>query len=415
VIHLDDLASPAFSDTARGVLSQIGSAAGQIHLRSGAVLDAARAHTGLSDFGDEDFHEPLDVLCRALVEQAELSDAGQVLGFEMLKRLAGNRLRLEELIHRHPEIVDVEICRPLFIVGVPRSGTTHLLNLIASDPGMRSMRYWESLEPVPRSMRRGSEVEVSARLAVAVEACALMDTVIPHLRAMHEMTPEHVHEDAELLGMTFSTMLFEFFAAPLPAYRDWLRSHDQTFAYRYLKRALQAMQWLRGGTRWVLKTPSHLEHLRRLTSVFPDGRFVFTHRDPVPICTSYATMATYAARMTVRKIDPAWFGAYWSDRIIGLLQGCVDDRDCVPVDQSLDIRFDEFMADIPGAVRRVYTMAGLPHTAEVEAAVRGYLDGHSRDRHGRVDYRADVFGLENTELRERLRLYTDRFGVRLEV
>jgi hypothetical protein len=210
--------------------------------------------------------------------------------------------------------------------------------------------------------------------------------------------------------MDVSTMLFETLAL-VPSWRDAYLATDQTPSYAYLKTVLQALQWLRGGTRWVLKSPQHIEQFGPLMAVFPDATVVVTHRDPVSVTTSVVTMLSYTARLQAARVDPVAIGHYWADRLARMLRACADDRDLVPAEQSLDVPFPEFMADDVAMVERIDRVAGQPFTPEVEAAMRGFMDEHPRGRHGGVRYDLATFGLDADELRERFAFYTDRFGL----
>jgi len=225
---------------------------------------------------------------------------------------------------------------------------------------------------------------------------------------MHEMTTDHVHEEIQLLAIDFSTMFFESIAS-VPAWAAYYGSHDQRPHYRFLRTVLQALTHLRGGTRWLLKSPQHLEQLPVIADVFPDATVVVTHRDPVAVTVSMATMIAYSARCHASPVDPVAIGRSWADRIEGMLNACVRDRDVLPADRSLDVRFDDFMADDLATARRVFEVAGQPFTAEVEAGMRAYLDDHQRGRLGRIDYRAADVGLDVDDLRARFAPYTERF------
>jgi hypothetical protein len=201
----------------------------------------------------------------------------------------------------------------------------------------------------------------------------------------------------------------------LPSWRDAYKARDQTPSYRYLRRLLQALQFQRGGTRWVLKSPQHLEQLGPLTTVFPDATVVFTHRDPAAVVASYVTMAAYTARMNVEPpIDLHAIGRYWRDRIVDLFRACVRDRNLVPPERSLDVRFDDFMRDDLAVVRRIYALAGQRVTPEAEAAWSAFMAAHPRGVHGTVEYDLAQFGLSADEIRAACRFYVDRFGVALE-
>jgi hypothetical protein len=208
-------------------------------------------------------------------------------------------------------------------------------------------------------------------------------------------------------------MLFET-TAPIPSWRDWYLSHDQTSSYEYLRTVLQVLTWLRGGARWVLKSPQHLEQFGVLSRVFPDATFVVTHRDPVSITGSVATMITYTARLVIDRPDPVAIGRYWASRVEAMIAACVRDRHLLPSARSIDVRFDEFMADDVATVARVYALADQPFTPAVEHRMRDFMVRNPRGRHGGVRYQLSDFGLDPAERRAALRFYTDRFGVTAE-
>lgn len=405
-VVLDDLGAPRFSADAKAVLEQIASAAPMCALEPEAVLVAAAADTGLDDFGDDAFRERLDVLCRALREEAALSPVGVVSMFGGLVTSLRNRLRIQDLLKRHPEIHDEPLDRPIIIGGLPRTGTTHLHNLMAADPALRSLPYWESLEPVTEDVA-GAKERTAQGLVVS-------DLVMPHFKRMHEMTVDHVHEEIQLLAIDVSTMLFETYGI-MPSWRDYYLSHDQTPSYEYLRTVLKVLQWQRGGRRrWVLKSPQHLEQLPVLRRVFPDATYVLCHRDPVAVTVSMATMSAYTARMTKQSPDPHAIGRYWADAVERLLAACVRDRDVLPDDQTIDVRFHEFMADDMAMVERVYEVAEQPLDDSVRAAMAAFLVANPRGKHGTVVYDMAVLGLDPDERRRALQSYVDRFGVEVE-
>jgi hypothetical protein len=405
-IVIDDYSNPRFSPQARAMLDAIASMPA-LPLEPEALMAAASEQTGLDHFGDDWFREPLDIVCRAIPVEAGLNAVGRVTAGSSLVNMLANRLRLEDLLRRHPEIEEVPIARPIIIVGLPRTGTTHLHNLLSADPQLRSLPYWESLEPVPETI---PPPDPDPRIERTAMATGFTDVAIPYFKAMHEMTPEHVHEEVQLQTLTLASMLLET-QWHVPTYRDWWKSTDQTPAYRYLRRALQALQWLRGGERWVLKSPQHLEQFGRLMTVFPDATVICTHRDPVSVTLSFATMASYSARLSIDHPDPKAIGKYWTDRIQDMLTACVRDRDVLPAEQSLDVRFDDFMADEWGTVERIYEKAEQPFGDETRAALSAYNDNHRRNRFGRVRYDISTFGIDPAERESALAGYRERFGV----
>ncbi len=412
-VRIDDLAHPRFAPEVEEMRTAMAAMAPEVRLEPEALLAAAEAETGLGDFGDDGFRERLDVLCASFSTEAGLGPAGVVSTYAQLLGLLKNRLLVEDELARHPEIHNLTIEAPIIVCGLPRTGTTHLHNLIAADPGLRSLPYWESLEPVLAAAERPGPDEPDPRLARTETALEFVNTAMPHFKRMHEMTVDHVHEEIQLLAIDFSTMLFETMA-PMPTWRDCYLARDQTPHYEYLRTVLKLLQWQRGGTRWVLKSPQHIEQFGLLARVFPDATFVVTHRDPVAVTTSVATMLTYTARLSQARVDPARIGRYWSDRTERMLRACVDGRDLLPDGQAIDVRFDEFMADDVAMVARIYGLAGQPFAADVRSAMDAFMADHPRGKYGGVLYDLADFGLDRDERRAALRFYVDRFGVTLE-
>jgi hypothetical protein len=407
---LDDLVHPRFSDEARSVLDMMSEAGAGVTLEAASLMETAATETGLNDFGPDDFVPRLDLLCRSLTDESRVNNAGRLSQSMLLAGLLRNRLLLQDLLTRHPEILDERIAHPIIICGLPRTGTTHLHNLMSSDPALRSLPYWESLEPVLPDQARPAAGDPDPRVERTAMALGFLDVAMPEFKRMHEMTVEHVHEEIQLLAIDISTMLFETIA-PLPSWRDDYLARDQRPSYRYLKTILQALQWLRGGSRWILKSPQHLEQFPALVDVFPDATFVVTHRDPVSVTTSMLTMLAYSARLSHDTVDPEWIGSYWADRLQRMLNACVASRDVLPPGQSMDMHFEEFMRDDMAMVKRIYDLAGQPLTAQARAAMSSFMAEHPRGRHGGVTYDLAPFGLDRDQLRESFRFYVERFGV----
>jgi len=406
-VAIDDLAAPRFPEEVvpiREAMAEMGAA---IVLEPDALMAAAVEQAGVDAFGDMGFYERLEVVCEALSKDITLSASGRAAAFVQLSELLRNRLLVNDVLRRHPEIDDLEVRAPIIICGLPRTGTTHLHNLISADPAMRSLPYWESVQPV---LPDGAPDE---RVAATQAALDVVNSALPYFKRMHEMTPEEKHEEINLLAMDVSSMFFETMA-PMPTWRDYYRGTDQTPTYQYLKRVLKVLQFLRGGDRWVLKSPQHLEQFGPLSTVFPDATFVVTHRDPVSVTASLTTMMSYLARLNLETVDPKFVGGYWADRLETMLRACVRDRDLLPAERSIDVRFNEFMADDVGMVERIYAIAEQPFTGDVGAALDAFMQTHPRGRHGGVVYDLAEFGLDRAERRRALQFYVDRFDLELE-
>jgi len=412
-IRITDLREPRLTEVQRLALEY--GDRNPVALTEESVLGAAVERTGLDDFGPDDFRARLRMWLEEVDADPERSGLGRLTLFRDCVRYASNRLRIRNLLAAHPEILEVEIAAPIIVVGLPRSGTTHLVNLIAADTRLRSLPLWESYEPVPDPGDPGAPDGADPRYLRAEEDWRVMEAVLPHLAVMHPMRPDHVHEELELQLPDFSSYQLEW-VARVPRWRDYYLSHDQTPHYAYLKTVLQILQWRRPGERWVLKSPQHLEQLGPLLATFPDATVVVTHRDPVSVVQSAATMMAYAARMSYRTPDPDHYLSYWTDRVRRLLEASLRDRHRIPPDRHQDVLFHRFMADDAATVEHIYEVAGLAMTDEARTQIGKYLTDHRRDREGQVvyDLRAD-FGVEPDEVREVFGFYHDAVAVQVEV
>jgi hypothetical protein len=398
-------------------LTAYGAELGLDALDPGRLRQVAADQTGLGAWGDPGFGRRLDLLCRALRDEAGLSSLGLAMTYESLLQTLRARLLVEDLVARHPEIEDVPIERPIVICGLPRTGTTHLHNLLSADPALRHLPYWESLEPVlpadeAQAVAHGGPDPRRERTQLAVD---LVDTCMPLFKRMHEMTVDHAHEEIQLLALDIGGMFFET-TAPMPSWRADYTSTDQTPTYRYLRRVLQALTWLRpdAGARWVLKSPQHLEQLGPLAATFPDATFVVTHRDPVAVTASTCTMLAYTARLRIDRPDPVAIGRYWTTRVEELLLGGMRDRALLPAHQTVDVRLDDFVADEEATVRRIYEVAGQPFGPEAQAAMAAFTAAHPRGRHGTIAYDLDALGIDAPSRRAALASYADTYALRDE-
>jgi hypothetical protein len=406
LVQLDDLAEPRFSPEAQQIRDMMASMAADCPLDADALHAKAIVDTGLDDFGPDDYRERLDVYLAALHEIDDMHGPGIVNFFGQLSQWLKNRLLLTDLLARHPEIHDIELLPPVVIAGLPRTGTTHLHNLLAAAPTFRTLPYWESFEPFPLPAEVGVEPDPrAARMDVAVQ---VMNIVMPHFALMHEMTTEHVHEEIQLLANDVSTMFMETLAH-VPRWTDFYLAHDQTSTYEYLATQLKALQFLRGGRRWLLKSPQHLEQLPVLERVFPGVAVVCTHRDPVPVAVSMVAMITYSARMHRSAVPVQEIAAAWIDRLELMLAALIRDRGVIASERSIDVTFDDFMADELGVAEQVYGLVGEPVTDDARTAMADYLAGHQRGRLGKVATSCEMFGLDEDELHARFAPYVSRF------
>jgi hypothetical protein len=379
------------------------------------VAEACR-DCDLSDFGDPALIDRLQAQVRAVEADRGLSGLGRYIVRARLLGLLKARLRFEDFVRRHPEALGVDLAPPIIVVGLPRSGTTHLVNLLAADRRLRSVPWWEVIEPTPVIGEGPGADGVDPRYLRCRTAWEASRSVAPLVALMHDRPPWSIEEDCELVDLDLCAYTLEWHAR-VPLWRDTYLGLDQKTHYAFLRKELQVLSYLRGPNRWVLKTPQHLEQLGPLMSTFPDATVVLTLRDPIAVLQSALTMLAYGDRLRRVCVDADGLAAYWVDRIELLLRAAVRDIDLVPERQRVDVEFGAFMSDDLATAAKVLATAGLAVTERARSELAAYVSDNPRHRDGRVvyDLRGD-FGLDPDDLRDRFAFYFDAFEqVRQEV
>ena len=388
----------------------------QVDLDPDSLVAEACRRAGLDDFGDPTLRQRLDAQVAAIEDDTGLSGIGRLILRRRLVGLLAARLRFEDHVRRFPEALEVELEPPVIVVGLPRSGTTHLVNLLAADARFRSIPWWEHVEPTPFPGDGPGRDGVDPRYLRCVADHEAAAAMAPLTSLMHDRHPSTIEEECELIDLDLCAYTLEWHAR-VPGWRDHYLGLDQDAHYAFLRRQLQVLAHLRGPRRFVLKTPQHLEQLGPLLRTFPDATIALTLRDPVAVIQSSITMLAYADRLRRLEVGADELASYWIYRIEQLLRAFVRDLDLIPDTQRVDVEFGAFMGDEQGTVARILATAGIELTDEARGQVEAYSAAHPRGRGGRVlyDLRGD-FGLEPAAVRERYAFYFDRFPqVRPEV
>lgn len=378
-----------------------------------AVLADAQRKEALTDWGPGEFEGALRVLLDDY-PRAGLNAIGVHILRSGIVHSLRMRLRAQEWIRRHPEILEERVAAPIVVVGMMRSGTTLLQRLLAADPRFVCAYGWEVVEVAPRLDYRFGDAP-DPRIAISEAREAKSRELAPDLFAIHPMYAREAEEEIVFLADAFLSHVPES-GAHLPRYRSWLDEQDFGPAYEYLHRMLQFVQWQkrqRGqeAQRWVLKSPAHLGYLDALRARFPDLQLVHMHRDPRTTIASGASLNATLHAMHADTVDLPRVGAQWlqrmgwtNDRALAVRDGWTDEAAMVT-----DIGFDDAVADPIGQVARVYDAIGLPFTAAAEDAMRRWLDERPREVN-RPPYRLENYGLRPEQVDERFTLYNNRFG-----
>lgn len=374
------------------------------------LISEARRQTGLSDFGDLGLEEPLRILMRAYNTEARLNFAGRIAARHDTLRLLTNRLRLEADRERHPEIAAQQIRQPLFIVGLPRTGTTLLHNLLAQDPDNRVPMSWEVMFPSPPPER--AFYYSDPRIARAGRLMNGLDWLAPGFKAIHPVSASLPQECIAIMSHAFISFQFQT-THNVPTYQAWLDRQDLAPAYAFHRRFLQHLQWRCPAQRWVLKAPAHLFGIEALLSAYPDAGIIQTHRDPFKVMGSLASLTSVLRGAFSDHVDPLKIGAEMTHRWTKGLEFALAARDGNPATNRrfFDVRYDEFVQDPLATVRGIYSHFGLKFSDRAEARMRRFLEVNPRGKHGAHSYSLAQFGLRLEDWIDHYRAYCKRFGI----
>jgi hypothetical protein len=374
----------------------------------------AAARTGLSDFGSATYLEGLGRLIDGLEGEAQLNETGRASAPETLLRYLINRLQVVEWHQRHPEIATGEIREPVFMIGMGRTGTTILFDLLAQDPANRVPRTWEVDRPCPPP--EAATYDTDPRIAEVQAGIELIDAFQPGFFAMHPMGATLGQECISMTACEFASLIF-LSQYRLPAYQQWLTTDaDLGPAYRWHRQFLQLLQWRHRGQRWVLKSGAHLWALPALAEEYPDAWYIQTHRDPLRVVASLSSLFAAVRRASSDAVTVAGVAADWVEPIFDALDRSVRARQdgTIPAERVIDVQYAAFMADPMGTIERIYDHLGVTLTPAAAAAMRGYLADNPADKHGVHGYSLADTGLDAAALRARGRSYEEYFAVERE-
>jgi Sulfotransferase family len=354
-------------------------------------IDAARKQCQLDNFGGGEFRHGLARLLESCHGEAQLNFIGKLALRSDVSRLLRNRLYLERDRRAQPLIARQKIEQPLFIVGLPRTGTTLLHMLLSADRAHRAPLTWEVMEPSPpTSERRAQRMERTAR------DLAWLRYLAPDFGRVHAIGAELPQECVSLFSATFMSDQFDTMYN-VPGYRAWFLRQDLSPAYQFHRRFLQHLQTARPGRRWILKAPAHMFALPALLSVYPDALFVQTHRAPLRAVASVSSLITMLRRVFSDAVDPVEIGRealrYWSET----LQRFMSERDRLPSGRVFDLPYYELQSDPISAARQVYQYFDWPFSPETEQSMKRVLASQARELRTFHRYDLGAFGLELEE------------------
>jgi Sulfotransferase family len=370
-----------------------------------ALVEAARAQTGAAPDEPFDYLDALEALVSSVASEARLTPWGTRQAAEGLVASLAVQVDVRRALERHPEIAEGVAARPVFVSGLPRTGTTLVHNLLDQHPQVRCPHFWELIAPA------GSrDPREHARLAAAAQAW-LDDyhAKAPRLPAIHPMEAHRPDECHRLLANAFQTLIYSA-RYRVPSYSAWLMPHDVTEAFRFHRVQLACILWRLPAKVVGLKCPFHLWHLEPLRAVYPEAKLVILHRDPVSAVPSLCSLCAVIMAARSDEVDKREVGAFWLAAVERAVEDLLRRREQLGGD-VLHVRYPDLVGDPIGTMRRLLEFAEVPWTRPAEDAMRRWLAENPSNKHGVHTYTAEEFGLDATDLAERFAVYRETFGL----
>jgi Sulfotransferase family len=364
--------------------------------------EGACAATGLEDFGSPYYREGLERIVEALNSEADLNEVGRVIQHATISNALIQRLKIEDTYRQHPEIDDQKVGGPVFVIGLPRTGTTALSQLVAADPQFRSLRTWESQAPTPPP--EAATQHTDPRIAQAEASLKMLDEMFPLMKTMHNSEATAPTECQDLMGMSFRTFHFDG-AVRAPAYLSWVMHCDMRETYTFHRRVLRLLQWHCPPVLWHLKTPVHMFALDALVEAYPNAKFLWSHRDPAKVMGSVCSLIQYVRSWSSDRNDAKELGAEQLDSWVEAVRRAMDFRSRMGDDRFADISFADLQTDPVRTLQTSYESLGLTFTDNTLQAVTQWAHGHRPGSRGTHEYDLADYGLTPEGVRERFADY----------
>lgn len=366
----------------------------------------ARAATGLEDFGTAYYREGLERTVDGLNNEANLNDMGNVIQHATISNALIQRLKIVDTYKQHPEIADEVVDGPIVILGLPRTGTTALGQLVANDPQFRSLRTWESQAPTPPP--EAAIQLTDPRIAQAAEGITMIDQMFPDFRTMNNFDAESATECQDLMGMSFRTYHFDG-VVRVPSYVQWLLECDMRETYEFHSDVLKLLQWHCKPNLWHLRTPVHMFALDAFVDVYPNAKFLWSHRDPAKVIGSVCSLISYVRSWSSDYTDPKELGAEQLAWWALATKRAVDFRRKFGDGRFVDVSFADLQSDSVGTVARSYEQLGIEFNDSARARVEGWAAQHKPGQRGTHAYELSEYGLTEDQVREAFSEYLSTY------
>lgn len=359
--------------------------------------DGARAATGLDDFGSSYYREGLERTIHALNTEAELNDLGRVMQHATISNALIQRLKIVETYKQHPEIADEVVAGPVVVLGLPRTGTTALSQLVSADPQFRSLRTWESQAPTPPP--EVATQHSDPRITQCANGIGMIEQMFPDFRTMTNSEAEAATECQDLMGMSFRTFHFDG-VVRVPGYVEWLLKSDMRETYVFHRDVLKLLQWHCKPNLWHLRTPVHMFALDAFVDAYPNAKFLWSHRDPAKVLGSVCSLIAYIRSWSSDRKDPEELGAeqlaWWAEG----MRRAMEFRRKFGDGRFVDVSFAALQTDPVTTVADSYERLGLTFTDSARGKVQEWAKGHQPGQRGTHTYDLADYGLTPEQVRE---------------
>lgn len=380
-----------------------------------SLLAAAKANTGLSDFGSEDWYEPFQVFIKSLDDESELNLMGRLMTRSDILMYLEARLRVEDTYKRHPEIDQQELAPPMLIVGSGRSGTSAMQNLLSFDSGNGTPKHWEALFPCPPPETHTYHSD--PRIAIADKRMTQWNRVTPEMASIHEFGGAMPTELIQLEGISFQSLGWLIFCGFTPTFDAYMSTRSSVPGLAYARRVMKLLQWKNPRQRWLLKSPDSMRYLPAVFEVFPNVQLIWMHRDPLRSVSSVVSLVgTMLWMRSERPLDPRAIAQLTNpEGLAGLFDLVMDQMDSgkIPAAQFRHVQYVDFVADPMGTVEKLYRDMNITLSPSARTAMQTYLREHPRESRPAHKY---VVGDEDRRRDERklFERYQSRFSVKSE-
>jgi len=391
---------------ALGLVERVGLASRELTVDD--ILDDARRRTGLRDFGDEGFLEGAYQVVND-PGNADFTPLARRVIREVWTKAAVQRLRLQALLDAHPEIHDIEVKRPIFVLGFPRTGTTVLQHLLGLHGGRRGLPFWEILTPIP--VHGDAAIDRRKRIRIARNTLRASYLVAPEMSEIHAIGAQTLEECWYLFVHTFTVLNWDIMTG-LHDYGRWLLGHDMRPAYQEYKTWLKVLTWRNPARQLLLKCPEHLWFVDALLDTFPDAGIVWTHRDPVSCIASYSSLMSLTRRLMYGTFVHEELGPYVTERFTEGMTRAMAARDRWNDERNFfDAPFPRTVAEPKAVLRDILQHFDLPVPNDLDERAEAWLESDRSDKRGAHRYSPEAFGVDIDVVRARLTPYADRFGI----